>query len=144
MDGALPPANSLRVVLIGIGAGWGDQVPSTGSVRCAGGIVRAVDPCLGASSGARPDLGTEGPLPGIPTSRSSKRSPAEAAMADETATRDAEHGYWYQVSDEQRRVFASRTPEQRLRWLEDMREFTWATATEETRRWWKRLRAGGG
>jgi len=63
-------------------------------------------------------------------------------MADEATTCDGETGYWYEVSDDQRRVFASLTPEQRLRWLEEMREFTWATATEEAKAWWKRLRGG--
>ena len=35
------------------------------------------------------------------------------------------------------------TVEQRLRWLEEMREFSWEMATPETRTRWRRARAAG-
>ena len=40
------------------------------------------------------------------------------------------------------RVFSSLTPGQRLRWLEELREWTWKAASEETKRSWARLRRG--
>lgn len=43
----------------------------------------------------------------------------------------------YVVSDEMLARFAASTTLQRLRWLEDMRRFTWNAATEETRRRWR-------
>jgi hypothetical protein len=46
-------------------------------------------------------------------------------------------GASYVVSDEMLRRFAESTTLQRLRWLEDMRRFTWNAATEETRRRWR-------
>ena len=47
------------------------------------------------------------------------------------------HGVAYVVSDDMLRRFAASTPLQRLRWLEEMRRFTWNAATEETRRRWR-------
>lgn len=55
---------------------------------------------------------------------------------------DEEGGYSYWVSDEQLRTFRAQTPERRLAWLEEMRELTYAMATEETRARWQRLRRG--
>lgn len=51
-------------------------------------------------------------------------------------------GFTYWVSDEQLRVFSSLTPGQRLRWLEELREWTWKAASEETRQSWARFRRG--
>jgi len=51
-------------------------------------------------------------------------------------------GYTYFVSDEQLRAFRRLTPEQRLRWLDEMREFSIATAPQHAKAWWQRLRAG--
>jgi hypothetical protein len=51
-------------------------------------------------------------------------------------------GFTYTVSDEQLRVFASRTPEQRLRWLDETRVTLFEMASEETRLRWRRLRRG--
>ncbi len=49
----------------------------------------------------------------------------------------AEASLVYIVSDEMLARFAASTTLQRLRWLEDMRRFTWNAATEETRRRWR-------
>ena len=43
----------------------------------------------------------------------------------------------YVVSDEMLARFAASTTLQRLRWLEDMRRFTWNAATPEIRRRWR-------
>jgi hypothetical protein len=43
---------------------------------------------------------------------------------------------------EQLKVFASMTPARRLRWLEEMREFTARVAPPEAQRWWRRFREG--
>lgn len=51
-------------------------------------------------------------------------------------------GFRYYVSDEQLRAFRRLTPEQRLRWLDEMREFSVATAPAAAKAWWQRLRAG--
>ena len=51
-------------------------------------------------------------------------------------------GFHYYVSNRQLRAFLSRTPGQRLRWLEEMREFTAKMASVSTKRWWKKLRSG--
>jgi hypothetical protein len=51
-------------------------------------------------------------------------------------------GYRYHVSDEQLRAFRRLTPEQRLRWLDEMREFTIATAPPQSKAWWQKFRAG--
>jgi hypothetical protein len=47
---------------------------------------------------------------------------------------------FYVVSDEMLARFAASTTLQRLRWLEDMRRFTWNAATDETRRRWREER----
>lgn len=52
-------------------------------------------------------------------------------------------GFHYHVSDEKLRVFRSRTPAERLRWLEEMRELTWRLAPPKTRERWDRLRHPG-
>ena len=62
-------------------------------------------------------------------------------MADD-GKKQGIRGFYYEVSDEQRRVFASLTPERRLQWLEEMRVFTWETATDEAKANWRRLRKG--
>jgi hypothetical protein len=49
--------------------------------------------------------------------------------------------FTYEVSDEMLRRFAESTPLQRLTWLEEMRCFSWAAASEATRAEWRRLRA---
>jgi hypothetical protein len=54
----------------------------------------------------------------------------------------ARGGYTYFVSDEQLRAFRRLTPEQRLRWLDEMREFSIETAPPRAKEWWRRLRAG--
>ena len=46
------------------------------------------------------------------------------------------------VSDEPLQTFSSLTPGQRLRWLEELREWTWKAASEETKPRWARLRRG--
>ena len=43
----------------------------------------------------------------------------------------------YLVSDEVLRRFSDSTTLQRLRWLDEMRRFTWNAATEGTRRRWR-------
>lgn len=43
----------------------------------------------------------------------------------------------YFVSDEMLERFARSTTLQRLRWLEEMRRFSWSAATAETRRAWR-------
>ncbi len=52
-------------------------------------------------------------------------------------------GFHYYVSDEQLRVFRSRSPSERLRWLDEMREFTIRLAPPRTRRWWRKFRQRG-
>jgi len=49
-------------------------------------------------------------------------------------------GFTYWVSDEQLRTFASLSPERRLQWLEEMREFTSQVASPKARASWERLR----
>jgi len=49
-------------------------------------------------------------------------------------------GFSYHVSDEQLRAFRRLTPDQRLRWLDEMREFSVRTAPARAQRWWRRLR----
>ena len=44
--------------------------------------------------------------------------------------------YWYEVSDEQIRDHLSRTPLQRLQWLDDARQFT-LMARQGTRTYYK-------
>jgi hypothetical protein len=51
-------------------------------------------------------------------------------------------GFHYHVSDEQLFTFAARTPEQRLRWLDEMREIMADMAPPEAQHWWKRFREG--
>jgi hypothetical protein len=55
---------------------------------------------------------------------------------------DAPLGVHYYVSDEQLWTFASLTPDQRLQWLDEMREFTASLAPPEAQRWWRRFREG--
>lgn len=55
-------------------------------------------------------------------------------MADD----DVEFTYW--VEDEILERFARSTPLQRLRWLEEMRTFSWNAATPETRARWRAAR----
>ncbi len=59
----------------------------------------------------------------------------------EAGASETSRGYHYSVSDEQLRVFGLLTPEQRLAWLEEMREFTVAVAPPEAQAWWRRFRA---
>jgi hypothetical protein len=49
-------------------------------------------------------------------------------------------GFTYFVSDEQLRVYATLSVEQRMQWVEDTRQFTWHTASAQTRAAWLRLR----
>jgi hypothetical protein len=56
---------------------------------------------------------------------------------------DHDGEFTYEVSDELLARFATSTVEQRLRWLEEMREFSWEMATPETRSRWRRARAAG-
>ncbi|MCL2776975.1 MAG: hypothetical protein FWD73_03150 [Polyangiaceae bacterium] len=51
-------------------------------------------------------------------------------------------GFEYWVSDEQLATFAAATPAARLAWLEQMREFTYRVATDQTRERWRKLRRG--
>jgi hypothetical protein len=53
---------------------------------------------------------------------------------------DDPQGFTYWVEDEILIRFAESTPLQRLRWLEEMRTFTWNAATEETRARWRSAR----
>ncbi len=53
---------------------------------------------------------------------------------------EEETGFTYYVSDEQLARFAKASIDQRLDWLEDMREATYALASPETRLSWARLR----
>ena len=56
-------------------------------------------------------------------------------MASEERT-----GFTYYVSDEQLSQFAKATLDQRLDWLEEMREVTYSLSTPETRLSWTRMR----
>jgi hypothetical protein len=68
--------------------------------------------------------------------------PKNESDTPDVAKTDEMRGFHYHVSDEQLRVFASLTPEQRLSWLEEMREFTALVAPPEAQRWWRRFREG--
>lgn len=61
-------------------------------------------------------------------------------MADGTAPPG---GFTYWVSDEQLAVFASQTPERRLRWLDETRELMIRLAPADAKARWSRLRQGG-
>jgi hypothetical protein len=50
--------------------------------------------------------------------------------------------YTYTVSDEQLRAFRRLTPRERLRWLDETRDFLVRNASAETKRWWAKLRRG--
>lgn len=52
-------------------------------------------------------------------------------------------GFSYWVSDEQLFAFARLSADARLRWLEEMREFTVRVAPVEAQRHWRRLRGRG-
>ena len=52
-----------------------------------------------------------------------------------------EDEFTYFVEEEVLVRFAASTPLQRLRWLEEMRTFTWNAATPETRARWCAARA---
>ena len=52
-------------------------------------------------------------------------------------------GFTYYVSDEQLKTFASLTPEQRLTWLDEARDFSVRTAPKQARRSWNLLRRCG-
>ncbi len=46
----------------------------------------------------------------------------------------------YEVSDEMLQRFARSTLAQRIQWLDEMRTFSWAMASPETRQRWRRAR----
>jgi hypothetical protein len=50
-------------------------------------------------------------------------------------------GFDYWVSDAQLEAFRSRSPSERLKWLEEMREFTVRVAPPHAQASWRRLRA---
>lgn len=52
-------------------------------------------------------------------------------------------GFSYEVSDEMLARFATSTLAQRIQWLDEMRTFSWAMASPETRERWRRARAAG-
>ena len=56
---------------------------------------------------------------------------------------DSDGAFTYEVSDELLARFATSTVDQRLRWLDEMRVFSWEMATPETRARWRRARAAG-
>lgn len=49
-------------------------------------------------------------------------------------------GFRHHVSDEQLAVFRSRSPAERLRWLDEMRELSIRLAPAKAKRSWQRLR----
>ena len=55
---------------------------------------------------------------------------------------DPPPGFRHRVSDEQLRVFAARTPDERLRWLDETRATLIEMASPETRRRWRVVRGG--
>lgn len=63
-------------------------------------------------------------------------------MDDSNGREAPRRGFHYSVSDEQLRVFSSLTPDQRLNWLEEMREFSFAVAPPEAQMWWRTFREG--
>ncbi len=48
--------------------------------------------------------------------------------------------FTYAVTDEQLRTFAALSDEQKIAWLEEWQQVTWALATPSVRRSWWRLR----
>lgn len=51
-------------------------------------------------------------------------------------------GFRYYVSDEQLFAFRRLSAEERLRWLDEMREFSIQVAPERAKAWWRRFRSG--
>lgn len=67
-------------------------------------------------------------------------------MSDETVNaldQVNDDEFTYEVSDELLARFATSTVEQRLRWLDEMRVFSWEMATPATQARWRRARAAG-
>ena len=64
----------------------------------------------------------------------------DAASTEPVASRG---GFSYYVSDEQLARFAQSTIEQRLEWLESMKQWSWDNASDEVRARWRELRRGG-
>lgn len=64
-------------------------------------------------------------------------------MTDDGAP-ESRPGFSYWVADEQLFAFARLSPDARLRWLEEMREFTVRVAPADAQRHWRRLRKGSG
>lgn len=60
-----------------------------------------------------------------------------------SAPGDDEEGFTYWVEDDMLARFRESTPLQRLRWLEEMRTFTWRAASNETRARWRAARERG-
>lgn len=69
----------------------------------------------------------------------SDSKPVHGPMTDEILDRG--EGFTYEVSDEMLERFSRGTVLQRLQWLEEMRCFSWATASEESRAERRRMRA---
>lgn len=63
---------------------------------------------------------------------------AEVTVAD----RDRPAGFRHRVSDAQLAAFAARTPDERLRWLDETRATLIEMAPAETRRRWRLVRGG--
>lgn len=53
---------------------------------------------------------------------------------------DDQTQYTYWVEDDMLERFSRSTPLQRLRWLEEMRAFSWHAVSPETRRRWREAR----
>lgn len=54
----------------------------------------------------------------------------------------AKGGFGYWVSDEQLQAYARLTPYQRLKWLDEARQFVFMALTDEARKRQERLRRG--
>jgi len=56
---------------------------------------------------------------------------------------DEDTGFTYEISDEMLARFAESSLAQRIQWLDEMRTFSWAMASPETRERWRRAREIG-
>jgi hypothetical protein len=66
----------------------------------------------------------------------------EREVADSKSEDGFGRGFHYTVGPDQLRIFASLTPDQRLTWLEELREFSVMAAPPEAQKWWRRFREG--
>jgi len=60
----------------------------------------------------------------------------------DSSTRSAMKGYWYEVTDEQLLWWRSVPTLDKLRWLDEAREFLWSAMTPQAKEAMRRFREG--